>query len=195
MPLSIAFVSVRLFVRLLLGILLLSVGVGKLSHPRQFQRGIQNYQVVPSMLEKRLMLTTVLSVGIPLAELLAGLGLISGLWLVPAAVLAMGLFIVFCLAMSVNLVRGRRDLSCHCGGAIGNHLISWWLVGRNSLLIIGLVLLLVTPPDTFTVASFVRNPSLLHQSLVSTVVPVAVLVGAIVAVVALFNAARVLWRT
>ncbi len=195
MPLSIAFVSVRLFVRLLRGILLLIGGVGKLSHPRQFQRGIQNYQVVPSMLEKRLMLTTVLSVGIPLAELLTGLGLISGLWLVPAAVLAMGLFIVFCLAMSINLVRGRRDLSCHCGGAIGNHLISWWLVGRNSLLIIGLVLMLVTPPDTFTVVSFVRSPSLLNSSFASTFVPVAVVVGAVIAIVALCNAARVLWRS
>jgi hypothetical protein len=81
-----------------------------------------------------------LATGIPLAELLAGLGLISGFWLVPAIVLAMALFVVFCIAITINLVRGRRDLSCHCGGVIGNHLISWWLVGRNGLLIIGLVI-------------------------------------------------------
>ncbi len=195
MPLSVAFISARLFVRLLLGVLLLSVGVSKLAHPRQFQRGIQDYHIVPGLLEKKLALTALLSFGIPLAELLAGLGLISGFWLVPAIVLALALFVVFSSAITINLARGRRDLSCHCGGVVGNHLISWWLVGRNGMLIIGLVLLLVTPPDTFTVASFVRSPSLLNSSFISTIVPVAVLVGAVIAIIVLCNAARVLWRT
>jgi hypothetical protein len=44
MPLPVAFVSVRLFLRLLLGVLLLSVGVSKFAHLRRFQRGIQNYR-------------------------------------------------------------------------------------------------------------------------------------------------------
>jgi len=137
----------------------------------------------------------ILATGIPLAELLAGLGLLSGFWLVPAIVLALALFVVFCVAITLNLVRGRRDLSCHCGGAIGNHLISWWLIGRNGLLMVCSLVLLVTPPDLFTVASFVRSPSLLHQSFISTIVPVAVLVGAALAAIMLFNAAQVLWRS
>ena len=195
MPLSVAFVSGRLFIRLLLGVLLLSVGGNKLAHPRQFQRGIQDYHIVPSLLEKKLALTALLSLGIPLAELIAGLGLISGFWLVPAIMLTLALFVVFSAAIILNLARGRRDLSCHCGGVIGNHLISWWLIGRNGLLIIGLVLLLITLPDSFTVASFVRSPSLLNSSFISTIVPVVVLVGAVIAVIALFNAARVLWRS
>ncbi len=154
MPLSVAFVSARLFVRLLLGVLLLSVGVSKLAHPRQFQQGIKDYQLFPHMLQAKSGFLISLAAGIPVAELLAGLGLISGFWLVPAIVLALALIVVFSVAIMLNLVRGRCDLSCHCGGAIGNHLISWWLVGRNGLLIVGLVLLLVTPPDSFTVASF-----------------------------------------
>lgn len=192
MPLPIAFVSVQLFLRLLLGVILLSVGVSKFAHLRQFQRGIQDYQVLPSTLASKNDFSMMLATGIPLAELLAGLGLISGFWLVPAIVLALALFVVFCIAITINLVRGRHDLSCHCGGAIGNHLISWWLVGRNGLLIVGLVLLLVTPPDSFTVASFVRSPSLLNSSFASTFVPIAVIVGAVIAIVALCNAARVL---
>ncbi len=194
-------IAVRLFLRLLVGVILLSVGVGKLAHPRQFQRDIQDYHVVLSILEKRLALTAVLSLGIPLAELLAGLGLISGFWLMIAIVLALALFVVFSSAITINLVRGkrvwetlRRDLSCHCGGVVGNHLISWWLVGRNGLLIVGLLVLFVTPLDSFTVASFVRSPSLLNQSLVSTIVPVIVMVGAVMAVIALCNAARALWN-
>ncbi|MEO8973319.1 MAG: MauE/DoxX family redox-associated membrane protein [Ktedonobacteraceae bacterium] len=195
MPLSIAFMSVRLFLRLLLGVLLLSVGMSKFARLRQFQQGIQEYQVLPSTPQSKRAFSMVLATGIPLAELLAGLGLLSGFWLVPAIVLAIALFVVFCIAITINLVRGRRDLSCHCGGAIGNHLISWWLVGRNGLFIIGLVLLLATPPDSFTVASFVRSPSLLNASFVNTIVPVAVLVGAVVAIIVLCNAARVLRRS
>ena len=195
MPLPIVLVSIPLFVRLLLGVLLLSVGGSKLAHLRQFQRGIQDYQLLPRVLQAKSDFSLTLATAIAVAELLAGLGLLSGFWLVPAALLAMALFIVFCAAMSINLMRGRRDLSCHCRGVVGNHLISWWLVRRNSLLILGLVLLLVTPPDSFTVASFVGSQSLLNQSFVSTIVPVVVLVGAVSAVIALFNAARVLWRS
>ncbi len=189
------FIFVRLAIRLLLGLVLLSTGVGKLAHPRQFQQGMQDYHIMPSMLEKKLALTTLLTFGIPLAELLAGIGLISGFWLTAAIVLALSLFVVFSIAITINLARGRRDLSCHCGGIVGNHLISWWLVGRNSLLVVGLILLLVTPPDSFTVASFLRSPSLLNSSFISTIVPVAVLVGAVVAIIVLCNAARVLWHT
>ncbi len=195
MPLPVTLVYIRFGVRLLLGVLLLSVGVSKLAHPRQFQRGIQDYHILPSLLEKKLALAALLSFGIPLAELLAGLGLLSGFWLVPAIVLAIALFVVFSAAITINLVRGRHDLSCHCGGIVGNHLISWWLVGRNGLLIVGLGFLLVTPPDSVTVVSFLRSPSLLNSSLVSTIVPVAVLVGAVVAIIVLCNAARVLWRS
>ncbi len=190
-----AVIAIRLFLRLFVGVILLSVSVSKLAHLRQFQQGIQNYQVVPSPLASKRAFSMALTIAIPLAELLAGLGLITGFWLFPAALLAVALFVVFCIAITINLVRGRRDLSCHCGGAIGNHLISWWLVGRNGLLIVCLLVLLVTPPDTFTVASFVQSPSLLNQFFVSTIVPVAVLVGAVIAVIALFNAAQVLWRS
>lgn len=42
-------IAVRLFLRLLPGILLLSVGGSKLAHPRQFQQGLQDYQVVHPM--------------------------------------------------------------------------------------------------------------------------------------------------
>ncbi len=111
MPLPVAFVSVRLFVRLVFGVLLLSVGVSKLAHPRQFQQGMQDYHIMPSMLEKKLALTAPLSFGIPLAELLAGLGLISGFWLAAAIVLAMALFVVFSVAIVINLARGRRATS------------------------------------------------------------------------------------
>lgn len=195
MTLAALFVSARLFVRLLLGVLLLSVGVNKLAHLRQFEQGIQEYQLFPHLLKAKSIQSLTLATTIAVSELLAGLGLVSGFWLIPATLLAILLFIIFCLAIGINLVRGRRDLSCHCGGMLGSHLISWWLVGRNCVLVAFLLVLLLTPADSFTVVSLVRSPSLLNASFVSTFVPVAFLVGAVLAIIALFNAARVLWRS
>lgn len=187
--------AVRLFIRLLLGFVLLSVSISKMVHPRSFQRGILDYQVLPSILESKIALSTLLSFCIPLAELVAGLGLISGLLLLPATILSLGLLLLFSGAIAVNLVRGRRDLSCHCAGALGNHRISWWLIGRNGLCIAGLIILLLTPADLFTVETFVRSASPLSGAVwLGTVLPIVLLVGAVLAVLLLWNYARILLR-
>jgi len=153
------------FLRLVLAGVLLSASVSKLAHPRQFQRAIQEYQVLPSGLQAKRAFLLLLAFAIPLAELLAGGGLISGFWLIPAVVGALALFVLFSLALTLNLVRGRRDISCQCGGVMGNHLISWWLVGRNGLLLLSLLALLLTPPDSYTVTAFVQSPSLWNRFL------------------------------
>ena len=185
-------VSIRLFIRLLLGLILLSVGASKLVHPHRLRSGIQDYRLIPPTLESKLALSKVLSFCISLAELVAGLGLISGLLLVPLAFLTVGLFILFSAAIGINLVRGRHDLSCHCGGSLGDHRISWWLVGRNGLFMVGLFVLLLTPADVFTVDTFVRNPSALSATLwMSTVLPVTLLVVGTLIMPVLINAARI----
>ncbi len=187
--------AIRLFLRLLLGLILLSVGASKLLHPRQFQRGIQDYKVLPPVLEARLALSAVLSYGIPLAELFAGLGLLSGLLLIPAALLTLALFLLFSGTILINLLRGRHDLSCHCAGALGDHRISWWLVGRNGLLIASTLFLLYTPPDLFTLDRLVRSPSAFSATMwVGTILPVTLLVIGACAVLLLFNAARIVLR-
>lgn len=195
MGLPVAILSLRLSVRLLLGLVLLSVGVSKLAHPRRFRRGIQDSQVIPPALESKLALSAVGSFCIPIAELLAGLGLVSGLLLVPAAVLALCLFALFGGALLVNLLRGRSDLSCHCGGALGDHRISWWLVGRNGLFMAGLLALLSMPADSLTIDTFVRRPSALSAIVcVNFVLPIALLVVGVLAALVLFKVARVVLR-
>ncbi|MGH2494178.1 MAG: MauE/DoxX family redox-associated membrane protein, partial [Ktedonobacteraceae bacterium] len=177
------------------GLILLSVGMSKLAHPRRFQRDIQDYQLLSPVLGSRLALSTALSFVIPVVELLAGLSLFSGLLLAPALIFTLCLFVMFSGAIFINLVRGRFDLSCHCGGIVGDHRISWWLMGRNALLMVGLLILLFTPPDLFTVATLVHRSTVLSASLLSIVFPVVLLVGTTLAAVALINSARVLWRS
>lgn len=188
--------TVRLFIRLLVGLILLSVGVSKLLHPRRFQMGIQDYKVLPSNVESKLHFSSVLSYCIPLVELVAGLGLMSGFLLVPAALLTMMLFVLFSGVILLNLLRGRRDLSCHCGGALGDHRISWWLIGRNGLLMVAIFFLLFTPPDIFTLNRLLRSPSALSATMwVSRVLSVTLLVIGVWVLLLLFNAARIVLRT
>jgi len=188
--------ALHFFVRLLLGLLLLSVGASKLARPGQFRRSIQDYQLISPALDSRLALSTLLAYGFPVAEIVAGLGLISGLLLVPALVLAIILMLIFSTAMAINLARGRTDLSCHCGGAIGDHRISWWLIGRNGFMILGFLFLLFTPADLFTVATLARSPSAVSATLwMNAALPVALLVGMILVALVLFNAARTLFRS
>lgn len=194
MPLSV--IALHFFVRLLLGLLLCSVGVSKLAHPAHFRRGIQDYHLIPSVLDSRMALSTLVVYSLPVAEIVAGLGLISGFFLIPATALATLLMIVFSLAMGINLARGRTDLSCHCAGALGDHRISWWLLGRNGMLIIGLLFLFVTPADMFTVATLARSPSTFSATLwTNAALPLVLLVGMVLVVLMLLNAARTAFRS
>ncbi|WP_289141256.1 MauE/DoxX family redox-associated membrane protein [uncultured Brevibacillus sp.] len=67
-------------------------------------------------------------------EHLAGMLLFFGLLQQIGAVLGGLLLILYSVAIAINLLRGRRDISCGCGGVAGNHPISWLLVLRNLLL-------------------------------------------------------------
>jgi hypothetical protein len=56
---------------------------------------------------------------------------------VEGAMLAGTLFGVYSVAIAINLMRGRDRIDCGCGG-LGQEL-SWFLVGRNLLLIAGCI--------------------------------------------------------
>lgn len=132
---------VHLLIRLFLGVVLFSSGVSKLLHPGRFQQAIEDYEIIPSTFGT--WLPRILSFAIPLLECAAGLGLVSGFFLVPVVILSMGLFAVFGGSLLTNLIQERTDLSCACGGILGNHNISWWLVVRNMVFIASLCILLL----------------------------------------------------
>lgn len=192
---SLAFTFVRLFIRFIVGILLISVAFSKFRHRRDFRRAIQDYRLIPAKMETSLKLSGLLSALVPPLELLLGIALISGILLTPALLLSILLFGVYTAALTINLRRGRFELSCGCGGILGNHRISWWMVGRNILLLAGLLLLLVTPPDPFQVG--LLSGTGFHAQPVdwlSAALPAAICVTLFLAAIALLNAARVLWE-
>jgi hypothetical protein len=121
-----------------------------------------------------------------------GIGLISGILLLPASLLTICLLTVFSGAMGINLARGRLDLSCHCGGALGDHRISWWLVGRNGLLLAATVLLISLPTDPFALNHW---PLPAMTAWLTVVLPLLLLVGVVLLLVVLSQALRSLLRT
>ncbi|MEZ5490214.1 MAG: MauE/DoxX family redox-associated membrane protein [Gammaproteobacteria bacterium] len=66
-----------------------------------------------------------------------------------AAFLAVLLLSTYALAMAVNILRGRKDIDCGCGGQ--PQVLSVWLVVRNVVLVLGSSLLL-TPGAQRSVA-------------------------------------------
>jgi hypothetical protein len=92
----------------LLGGLLLLAGVSKLRDREGMLAAVQGYRLLPPWGER--LAATVL----PYAEVVLGVLLVLGLGspFVPAA--ATTLFLVFLAGLSINLLRGRRELDCGC---------------------------------------------------------------------------------
>jgi uncharacterized membrane protein YphA (DoxX/SURF4 family) len=123
-----------IFARTFLALVLLIAGISKLGDRELFTGVVRAYGLLPEFT------VSYVSRLLPLAEILVAVGLVSNLsatWPVTAAAT---LFFVFGLATSINLLRGRRDISCGCFGPNQGRELSWVLVLRN-LGLVGLAIL------------------------------------------------------
>ena len=120
--------SVVLIFRLVFVLIFLPSAWGKVRDLAAFRTGVANYQLVPTAF------LPLLTLGIPMLELLLAFSMLTGIWSVISAYLIVGLLVVFIGAVSINLYR-RRDIACACAGSAPQQRISWCLVVRNSLLV------------------------------------------------------------
>jgi hypothetical protein len=109
---------------------------------------------------------------VAVAELAIGLGLLVPASRQPAAFGGVSLLVTYAGAIAVNLVRGRRDLACGCGGPDDARPIAPWMVGRNLLLALLLVTTLLSwgprallPADIITVGGGTAVATLLYVCL------------------------------
>ncbi len=110
-------------------LILLIGAIDKLRDRELFEAIVENYRVLPAGAASRWF-----ALLLPATEIAA-----AGLLLWPplraaGALGAVGLLALFSFAIAANLVRGRRDVDCGCGGASGRQTLSWWLVARNAVL-------------------------------------------------------------
>jgi uncharacterized membrane protein YphA (DoxX/SURF4 family) len=98
---------VVLIPRLFLGVTLIYASLDKIANPDQFARIVYNYRILPEFL------INIFAVTLPWIELVTGLFLIFGIFIESASLLTSFLFVVFIIAISINLFRGI-DLNCGC---------------------------------------------------------------------------------
>jgi hypothetical protein len=101
----------------------------KLTARAEFAASLAGYHILPARWSAA---ATAL---IALLEAIAIIAITLPTWRQQGAVLAATLFVVYSAAMAVNLLRGRDQIDCGCGGA--GQPLSWFLVGRNLLLVAG----------------------------------------------------------
>ncbi|WP_164931628.1 MauE/DoxX family redox-associated membrane protein [Longirhabdus pacifica] len=90
---------------------------------------IKAYDIIPDSMVKVFAWT---NIGI---EFLAVLCLAVGFQHTIGYVFIIALLCMYATAISINLIRGNKEISCGCGGVLGNHQLSWWLVLRNTAMI------------------------------------------------------------
>ena len=118
---------VILFVRAFLALVLLTAGIAKLVKRREFVEVVRNYRLLPESL------AGFMGRSLPVIEVVVAIGLLLGIFIYWLAIIAIGLFLLFGSAVAINLLRGRRNISCGCFGPQQNHRLTWGLVMRNAV--------------------------------------------------------------
>lgn len=116
--------------RILLGAIFIYASIDKLQHPLEFARIIDAYRILP---EKLVIFVAVI---LPFLELICGVLLIAGVWVVPSLTWIGLLLIVFLAGIVQAYFRGLA-IDCGCfsvtGGKSG---ISAWTILRDILILL-----------------------------------------------------------
>ena len=120
--------------------LVFAIGVAhKANHMGSFASTVKQYRLLPDSVAPPAAL------GILAAECVVIVLLVWDPRL--AGLTAAGLLLLYSIAISVNLIRGRRDIDCGCSGPAMRQTLSGWLVIRNVLLALMALGLLMTTED------------------------------------------------
>src|SRR5574340_508853 len=95
--------------RVILGLVFIAAGVGKLFNRRNFCRILEGYKLLPTKLIIPFAST------LPIFEVAIGLSQFSSALVPWSQVAAAALLVVFTGAIAINLFRGRHEIACGCG--------------------------------------------------------------------------------
>lgn len=109
-----------------LALVLLAAAWHKLSEPDVFAGSLAAYRLLPQAL------VGPLARAFPLLEAVLAVGILVPATRAFALFGVAALVLLYAAAMAINLLRGRHDIDCGCGGAA--HPLSWGLVVRNFVL-------------------------------------------------------------
>jgi hypothetical protein len=109
-------------------LLFTGAAIHKLRDLRRFDEIFAAYGLLPSAARLRL------SRAVPFLEALVAVGLLLDAARIAAAYVGIVLLLAYAGAITVNLLRGRRELACGCGGPDDRRPIAPWMVWRNILI-------------------------------------------------------------
>lgn len=125
-----------ILLRLVFGGILIAASIDKILHPVQFSQAVENYQLVGETFSRWA------AVWLPYLEIIIGILLIVGVWVEAAAVLNLGMMLIFFVAVLQAYIRGL-DIHCGCFTVEGDAGVDLAKIFYNSLLLIGSGLLLM----------------------------------------------------
>lgn len=125
--------------RATLAIVFLVAAWQKLHELEVFEAALANYRLLPEAL------LAPAARALPAFELATGLALVIAPFSALGGLAALALLLLVTGAVVINLLRGRRDVGCGCGGIEDEQMLSWALVVRNTVLIM-LALVALAPP-------------------------------------------------
>ncbi len=120
-----------------LAALLLAAAWHKLRDPIAFWQTVSGYRLLSEWLERPL------ARAIPFLEIAIALSVLFFTTSPLPLVAAVSLWVVYGAAIATNLLRGRTELECGCGGIGADQTIHWGLVVRNGILALTTGLLLL----------------------------------------------------
>jgi putative oxidoreductase len=139
-----------LALRLSIGTILLFAGVSKVGNMRGFSEGVLSYGILPVRLVR------LFAFGLPYLEIVTGSSLLVGLRTRVAALVAGLLFMIFAIAIGINLRRGQ-ELECHCFGKVHLEHISPRILLRNLMFAVFTLPIALFANDFLTLDGWLTN--------------------------------------
>jgi putative oxidoreductase len=119
-------------IRLFVGGYFVYAGIPKIIEPLAFATSIGNYGLLPNAMINAIALV------LPWLELLCAIGLMIGWRIKLNAALCAAMLAVFTTAVAYAVIMGLK-IDCGCFGSAGGDEVSWIKVGKNMLMLLGLV--------------------------------------------------------
>ncbi|CCQ13684.1 putative methylamine utilization protein [Rhodococcus sp. AW25M09] len=125
------------------GAVLLVAGIPKVGDNPRMVRAVRGYRLLPDRV------AVIVGRVLPWLEIVLGVGLILGVAPVVTGAVASAMFLAFFAGLTINLLRGRRDLDCGCfafsaGGEEIAH-IGWWHSARAASFAVLAATVILTP--------------------------------------------------
>jgi hypothetical protein len=149
------------YIQYLIGIIFFTSMLSKVSHLNRYFKIIREYDIIRN--DRLIFIFAIFNI---LAEILISASMFFNWYYLEGLILCIFLLILYSTGIVLNLLRGKVNIDCGCGGVFGDHNLSWSLVIRNILLII------IAITTIIIIKSFVLNLIFNFRLLIITIVTV-----------------------